>query len=106
MNGQHETKTHVVCEARGAKEDDDLQLAFRRVCDGDNRTGKPYPFEIVINDKKANTEGLQICDLMARPIGLSVLRPEQDNRAFAVLREKFFSGASGSIEGNGLKIVP
>jgi hypothetical protein len=40
MNGQHETKIHVVCEARGAKEDDDLELAFRRVCDGDNRTGK------------------------------------------------------------------
>lgn len=106
MKGQHETKTHVVCEARGAKEDDDLELAFRRVCDGDNRTRNPYPFEIVINDKKANTEGLQICDLMARPIGLSVLRPEQGNRAFAVLRGKFFSGASGAIEGKGLKIVP
>ena len=80
MKGQHETKTHVVCEARGAKEDDDLELAFRRVCDGDNRTRKPYPFEIVINHKSANTQGFADCDLMARPIGLSVLRPEQGNQ--------------------------
>ena len=64
--------THVVCEARGKKEDDDIELAFRRVCDGDNRSKKPYPFSIVIADKKTNSEGLQIADLNARPIGLSV----------------------------------
>lgn len=34
--------------------------------------------------------GLQIADIAARPIGLSVLRPEQPNRAFAILEEKLY----------------
>ena len=106
MNGQHEAMSHVVCEARGAKEDADLELAFRRVCDGDNKSGIAYQFDIVISDKKANSEGLQICDLMTRPIGLSVLRPDQSNRAFEVLQTKFFAGARHQVHGNGLKIFP
>lgn len=99
--------THVVCEARGKKEDDDIELAFRRVCDGDNRNGKPYPFTIVIADKKTNSEGLQLADLTARPIGLSVVRPGQPNQAFDVLKGKFFTGAGGhTYFGNGLKVFP
>ncbi|WP_222105760.1 DUF3800 domain-containing protein [Paraburkholderia sp. BCC1885] len=105
LKSQHESKTHVVCEARGPKEDDDLELAFRRVCDGDNRSKRPYNFDIVICNKKANSEGLQISDLMARPIGLHILRPEQKNRAYDVLSEKFFSPES-VVHGNGLKVFP
>ena len=30
-----------------------------------------------------NSEGMQIADLTARPIGLSVLRPDQKNRAMS-----------------------
>lgn len=104
--GQHEPMTHVVCEARGAKEDADLELQFRRVCDGDNRGKTRYNFDIVICDKKANSEGLQICDLMARPIGLSVLRPDQPNRAYEILEKKLFTAGGGTIHGNGRKIFP
>lgn len=105
LNGQHELLTHVVCEARGAREDADLELAFRRVCDGDNRSKKPFNFDIVICDKKANSEGLQLADLMARPIGLHVLRPDQQNRAYDVLAAKFFNPGT-VVVGNGLKIFP
>ncbi|MDO5104068.1 MAG: DUF3800 domain-containing protein [Lautropia sp.] len=87
--GQHELLTHIVCEARGAKEDGELELAFRRIRDGDNVCNQPLPFELVVADKKTNSEGLQLADLTARPIGLSVLRPEQDNRAMEVLKKKF-----------------
>lgn len=86
--GQCERDTHFIFEARGNKEDLDLELAFRRVCDGDNFAGATYPFQIVIADKKTNCEGLQVADLTARPIGLSVLRPEQENRAYEILRKK------------------
>ncbi|MBU9195990.1 DUF3800 domain-containing protein [Burkholderia gladioli] len=106
MNNQHEKLTHVVCEARGSKEDADLELQFRRVCDGDNRIHAQYNFDIVICDKKANSEGLQISDLMARPIGLSHLRPDQPNRAYEVLEQKFFTGNGGAVSGNGRKIFP
>jgi hypothetical protein len=47
-------------------------------------------FEIIIADKKANSVGLQIADIAARPIGLSVLRPDQPNRAFAILKKKLY----------------
>jgi len=46
------------------------------------------PFEIIIADKKVNCAGLQLADLMARPIGMHCLRPEQSNRAFEVIYEK------------------
>lgn len=104
--GQQDRQTAVVCEARGAKEDKEIELVFRRVCDGDNRTQKPYPFNIVVADKKTNSEGLQLADLVARPIGLHVLRPEQPNRAWSALEPKLYRGAYGVTAGNGLKVFP
>ena len=74
MHGHHDRLTHVVREARGAKEDADLELAFRRVCDGGNRTNAKYNIDIVICAKKVNSEGLQLADLMARAVGLHILR--------------------------------
>lgn len=107
LHGQVDKTMHVICEARGRKEDGDLELAFRRVCDGANRSGRNYPFSIEIADKLTNSEGLQLADLMARPIGLSKIRPEQENRAYAILEKKFFTGSYGStIHGNGRKEFP
>lgn len=106
MQGRADRRTPVVCEARGAKEDKEIELAFRRVCDGDNRGKRPYAFDIVIADKRANSEGLQLADLVARPAGLHVLRPHQPNRAWDVLATKLFGGTHGVVEGNGLKVFP
>ncbi|MEO7854965.1 MAG: DUF3800 domain-containing protein [Rubrivivax sp.] len=106
MHGQADRRTAIVCEARGAKEDKEIELAFRRVCDGDNRGRRPYAFDIVIADKRTNSEGLQLADLVARPAGLHVLRPQQPNRAWDVLATKLFGGAYGAVQGNGLKVFP
>lgn len=108
---QDDALTHVVVECRGTKEDKDLELEFRRICDGANRQDKRLPFEIVFADKKTNSSGLQLADLVARPVGLSVLRPDQENRAFGVLKRKFFcSGGREKVgegfENWGLKIFP
>jgi len=73
--------THVIFEARGKREDDELELEFRRVCDGQNFYNKRIPLEIVMADKRVNSSGLQIADLVARPIALSVWHPGQQNRA-------------------------
>ena len=78
-------KTHIVVECRGNKEDRELELEFRRMCDGNNRLAIPLPFEILFADKKVMSTGLQLADLVARPIGLHTLRPEQPNKAFDVL---------------------
>lgn len=104
--GQERLLTYIVCEARGAKEDSELELEFRRIRDGDNACKRPLPFDLIIADKKTNSEGLQLADLTARPIGLSVLRPEQENRAMAVLDKKFHHDGDGNVERTGLKVFP
>ncbi|MFT4248879.1 MAG: DUF3800 domain-containing protein [Pseudomonas sp.] len=98
--------THVLCEARGTNEDHDLELAFRRICSGDNYGRHAMPFEPVICDKKCNSIGLQLADLVARPIGMNRLRPEQSNRAWEVIREKLDRDAQGRYTGYGLKCFP
>ncbi|MBU6384195.1 MAG: DUF3800 domain-containing protein [Verrucomicrobia bacterium] len=89
-NNHHDRLTHVIFEARGRCEDIALELEFRRICSGQNSLHHNLPFEIIIADKKTNCIGLQIADIAARPIGLSVLRPDQPNRAFAVLERKLY----------------
>lgn len=92
--GQRAPKvTHIVCEARGGsggKEDKELELEFRRICDGANQLSRQAidGFEIRFADKRANSTGLQIADLVARPIGLRAIRPTQPNRAFDLIRAK------------------
>ena len=104
--GQEERLTQVICEARGKKEDAALELEFRRVCDGKNRHGRRLNFEMVMASKLANAEGLQLADLVARPIGLHVLRPGQPNRAWDVLKTKVYAGHKGRAPGWGLKVFP
>lgn len=96
---------HVVFEARGNVEDRDLELEFRRVCDR-NATGRKLAFEPVFAKKSANHCGLQLADLLARPIGVHYLRPHQPNRAYVAVEGKFRRSPSGLVEGWGLKCHP
>ena len=49
---QQDRETHVVFERRGAKEDKELELEFRRICDGANPSRTKLPYRIVLADKK------------------------------------------------------
>ena len=100
---QDDKTTYVIVECRGKKEDNELELEFRRICDGANRMDKKLPFDIIFADKKTNSAGLQLADLVARPIGLSILRPGQENRAFDVLKRKFFCSGGRAEVGNGFE---
>lgn len=104
--GQQGSLTHVICEARGAREDMALELEFRRLCDRGAFAQRGISLEIVIAHKKSNAEGLQLADLTARPIGLSVLRPGQENRAVSLLETKYYRDANGQKLGTGLKVLP
>lgn len=83
-----------VFEKRGKKEDDALELEFRRICSGEQRVGwknfnfDKIRFEPIFADKKSNSTGLQLADLTARPIGLHYMRPNQNNKAFDILKSK------------------
>ncbi len=104
--GQTEVSTPIVVECRGRKEDNELELSFRRFCDIGNAHARLLPLELVMVPKTANSAGLQLADLIARPIGLYVLRPEQPNRAFDIIRTKFHRTTTGEIEGCGLLRIP
>ena len=99
-------QTRIVFERRGRKEDDELAKEFHRVCEGANMVGKRLPFRIEFQRKQDNAAGLQIADLLARPIGRKQLDPAQPNRAYDVLERKFRRSADGRIIGRGLKIFP
>lgn len=74
--GQSDRVTHCVFECRGKQEDRALELQFRRICDGVNDRGRTIDFlEIQFIPKSSNSTGLQISDLVARPIGMAQLRP-------------------------------
>ena len=107
VNGHRDAMTYIVFEARGRKEDNELELEFRRICDGANHRKKRLNFQIIIADKRINSTGLQLADLTARPIGRLVMNPDQPNRAYEIIREKIAKDPdSGAIEGFGLKIDP
>jgi hypothetical protein len=91
---QHGKTVHVVFESRGAREDAELELEFRRIAGNDSHWGwrrhdfGRFDFQPVFIPKAANASGLQLADLTARPIALSQLRPDQPNRAFEIIRPK------------------
>jgi len=85
---QASTITHLVFESRGKREDNELELEFRRICDEPAAGQQPLPFKIIIANKQINSCGLQLADLTARPIARHVLNPEQTNRAYDTLKEK------------------
>lgn len=109
LNGKgcEDGKLHIVFEERGEKEDRNLELEFRRVLDEENnQVGVQFPFNIVFSDKQSNAAGLQLADLVARPIGRHILKPKQKNRAYDVIEEKLRRGPDGRIRGKGLKVFP
>lgn len=102
--------THIICEQRGGKhgggqEDRILELEFRRIMDGEHYlNAQPFHgMKMEIIPKTSNSCGLQLADLVARPIGLKCLRPLQENRAFDVIRTKF---ADAKHPFGGMKIFP
>jgi hypothetical protein len=99
-------RTTVILECRGRREDDELELEFRRICAGGNFEGKTYSLEPRFVPKSANVPGLQIADLIARPIGRHILDPHQANRAYDVIERKLDRSPKGEVRGWGLKVFP
>lgn len=104
---------HVIFESRGKVEDNELELEFRRICDNASSSSvttktdfSRMQFALHFVNKQANSSGLQLADLVARPIGLHILKPYQGNQAFDIIREKLVSHSNGVFKGKGLKVFP
>lgn len=98
--------TPFVFEKRGDKEDAELELEFRRLTGPHRAVCGSVSAEILIADKKSISTGLQLADLVARPIGLHVLRPDQANRAYEILEPKLRRSPGNQTLGWGLKVFP
>ena len=91
----------VTTEARGKTEEE-----FKKMVEQSNLNGIKGMFDFHCVSKKANLPGLQLADLVARPIGVHYLHPEQHNRAWEMLLPKMRTSYDGKLEGYGLKIYP
>ena len=100
--GQLQHLTHLIVESRGRPEDEDLTLAFKNI--SDQTPFKRYPLDIKFANKQTNSSGLQIADLVAHPIGKHVMKREQPNQAFDIVKEKLLGYPK--YEGVGLKCHP
>lgn len=99
--------THVVFESRGRLEDAALELEFRRIQANTRAHGLAQTLEFRCAPKSANSSGLQLADMIARPIGLHVLRPDQKNRAWDIISPKMVRSQDGKkLMGYGLKVYP
>ncbi|MBL7076822.1 MAG: DUF3800 domain-containing protein [Kiritimatiellae bacterium] len=92
----------IVAEARGKAEDKDLERCFFRImtegtdCIRGDRF-KKVECPLVFRRKFDNIAGIQLADLCAHPCARHVLRPEQSNRAYEIVRQKIYhkSGVEG-----------
>lgn len=73
--------THIIVESRGKIEDNDLGMAFSQL-------PKRCPINLRFANKQTNSSGLQIADLVAHPISRYIMRRDQPNKAFGILKEK------------------
>lgn len=103
---QTDRETTIIVEERGKREDNELELEFLRIRDGDNSLGEMSNLHLRFCSKKANSSGLQLADLVATPIGRNYLNPNQPNRAYSIIQRKLASTSVGSVEGFGRKVFP
>jgi hypothetical protein len=94
-----------VFESRGKREDAELASEFASHS-GMSPSRLESRFSPHFAAKSAAHAGLELADLVARPIGVHVMRPNQPNRAFDVIQSKLRRSPHGAYEGWGLKVFP
>src|SRR3989304_5170799 len=108
LEGLGQTEVRLVAEARGKREDEELQLAFLRVVNNgtyyiDGSRFRRIQFRLEFRPKAVNIIGTQMADLAAYPIARYVLDSRRPNPAYEVIKPKFYRGP-GWVRG--LKIFP
>jgi hypothetical protein len=94
--------THIIVESRGKPEDRDLGLTFDQIAA--SMRPEHYPLALRFANKQTNSSGLQIADLVAHPIARHIVKRDQPNKAFDIVREKLLGYPS--YEEVGLKCQP
>jgi hypothetical protein len=93
----------LVAEARGQNEDSQLKATFYDLTTQgtgyvDSSRFQRCRFALQFQDKRKNIVGIQLADLCAHPAGRHILKPEQPNQAFDVIRGHVYEGG-GRVRG-------
>jgi len=105
-------RAQLVAESRGPKEDALLQYEFARLhLDGTSYIAPGWFRQqlepgVVFQTKKANSTGLQLADLIARPVADKVGDPTSDPPRWQEARAKLCAGQETKHSILGLKILP
>lgn len=80
-------------ESRGKEEDKSLELEFLKIITNQctwgykNKNFKQINFIYKYVNKQCNSVGLQLADLIARPLGINYINPHQNNQAVNLLNK-------------------
>jgi hypothetical protein len=108
LEAEKQGEVRVIAEARGKKEDKELELTFlRTVTHGTYYVSaerfRAIDFKLTFLEKTRNVVGNQMADLICYPIARHALNPGKRNLPYDVLRPKMYAGP-GLIRG--LKVFP
>ncbi len=82
--------TYLILESRMPEENRNLSRSLHRILDQNKHLQERHPLKLIFADKRVNSIGLQLADLVAYPIGRHILNPGEKNLAFDIVRKKFF----------------
>jgi len=108
---QDNKTAHILVESRDKYSNLKLKNAFIKIKNGENWNQNKFNFEIEFVNKKSNSTGLQIADLVAEPIRAQHLRPNKVHQNFKSLEHKFYCKGGRfqtgtNFQGYGLKVFP
>jgi hypothetical protein len=102
----------VRAESRGLREDAEVHHEYIRLhlegtqfCSESQFRGYLRPF-IQFERKGGNSSGLQVADLMARPLAEKVLDPNRSPDRWDIVASKLYDGTKGRRSSYGLKVFP
>jgi len=103
-----QTTLTIVAESRGTNEDNALKAAFfDLISSGTRYIGKPRfekrSFQLKFHDKRKNIVGIQLADLCVHPAARHILKPDQTNQAYEIVKGHLYQGG-GKV--NGWKVFP
>jgi hypothetical protein len=90
----------LIAEARGENEDNHLKAAFYSLVSKgtdyvDQNRFRKIEFPLLFHDKRKNIAGIQLADLCAYPSARHILKPQQPNRAYEIIRRHLYRGTHG-----------
>jgi hypothetical protein len=108
LEDEGQDEVHLIAEARGKKEDNELRLSFLKIVTQGTKYNsaerfRKIKFHLVFKAKAMNVVGTQLADLAAYPIARYVINPNQPPPAYEIIKRRFYNGP-GSVRG--LKIFP